>query len=91
MLMARGLLRWSVKDLAKAANLGTTTIFRMETKLGVPNTTVAVNNAVLETIKLALEGIGAELIYENGGGLGVRLNKVRNRVKGLRGVEWQNC
>ena len=75
MLMARGLLRWSVKDLANAAGVGTTTIFRMETELSVPNTTVAINNAVLETIRIALEEIGAELIYENGGGPGVRMNK----------------
>ncbi|MBL4567285.1 MAG: hypothetical protein JKY85_04595 [Porticoccus sp.] len=38
--MARGLLRWSVKELSEKSSIGTSTIKRAEEVDGLPNTTV---------------------------------------------------
>ena len=71
MRMARGYLRWSVKDLAEASRISATTIKRMEESDGVPKS-IADN---LLAIQRALEAAGAEFIPENGGGPGVRMRK----------------
>jgi transcriptional regulator with XRE-family HTH domain len=65
---ARGLLNWSAQNLAKAANLGLSTIQRFEGG-GV------ITAANLAAIRSALEAAGVEFIPENGGGAGVRLKK----------------
>jgi len=75
--MARGLLRWSVKDLSEASGVSTATVKRMEEVDGVPKS-LADN---LIKIQAALEGQGIQLIPENGGGAGIRL---RNRADGTR-------
>lgn len=64
--MARAALDWSVKDLAKAAGVGTTTISRLESG---DNVTVA----TLRKIQTAFEKAGIEFIPDVGGGPGVRL------------------
>lgn len=59
--MARGYLRWAVSDLAKAANVGATTIKRIESVDGIlPTTNVgiltSIRGAFDATHKLSFEG-----------------------------------
>ena len=65
---ARGLLRWSAKELATAANIGVATISRAEVQDGRPSLT----SANLKAIRKAIEDAGIEFIPINGGGVGVR-------------------
>jgi hypothetical protein len=65
---ARGLLNWTVRDLAERAAVHRNTVTRAETEATGPgHATVA--------IRTALEVAGVEFIPENGGGAGVRLKK----------------
>jgi hypothetical protein len=68
---ARGLLRWSAKNLASEAALGLATIKRAEAAENETSMTTANDLAV----RRALEAAGVEFIDENGGGAGVRLRK----------------
>ncbi|BAV48035.1 hypothetical protein MLTONO_3132 [Mesorhizobium loti] len=74
MRAARALVRWSAKDLAKAASVGVATVRRAESDDGIPSTTLANRRA----IRSALEAAGIEFIAENGGGAGVRLSRRLN-------------
>ena len=65
---ARGLVRWSAKELANAASVGVATISRAEVQDGRPSITQANMNA----IRKAFEDAGIEFIPINGGGVGVR-------------------
>lgn len=67
--MARGYLRWSVKDLSEASGVSSATIKRMEEVDGVPKS-ITDNLAKLQS---ALEANGLQFIPANGGGPGVRL------------------
>ena len=69
--MARGYLRWSVKDLSDACGVSTATIKRMEDAEGVPKS-MADN---LVKIQAAFENAGVQFIPENGGGAGVRIRR----------------
>ncbi len=69
--MARGYLRWSVKELSEACGVSTATIKRMEETEGLPKS-IADN---LAKIQAAFEKAGVQFIPENGGGAGVRLRK----------------
>ncbi|MES9862835.1 MAG: hypothetical protein ABW157_20800 [Candidatus Thiodiazotropha sp. LLP2] len=58
--MARGLLRWSIQDLADKANIGTTTVRKLEKADGVARDVrlpinEAVRDAFLATGKLRFE------------------------------------
>lgn len=66
---ARGLIRWSQEELAKAAGVGKQTLadFEREERTPYPRT--------LADIRAALEETGIDFIPENGGGAGVRLRK----------------
>ena len=64
---ARGLLEWSQEELARASNLGLSTIRDFEKGRRKPT----INN--LTAMQVALEKAGVEFIPENGGGAGVRL------------------
>jgi transcriptional regulator with XRE-family HTH domain len=66
---ARGLIRWTQPDLAKAAGVSDVTVRKFETEQSIPQ------RASLEVIRRALEAAGVEFIAENGGGAGVRLRK----------------
>lgn len=63
--LARTALGWGVVELAKAANVSTQTIVRLERGEELRKTT-------LERITQVLENGGIEFIPENGGGVGVR-------------------
>lgn len=70
MRAARALIRWSAKDLAKAAGIGVATVSRAEVEDGIPSIT----SANLKAMQLALEAAGVEFSFGNGGG-GVRVKK----------------
>ncbi|WP_371682013.1 multiprotein-bridging factor 1 family protein [Microvirga sp. 17 mud 1-3] len=66
--MARAALGWGVRDLAREANVGVSTVTRFEAGAEpIP--------ATLDAIRRALEAAGVEFIPENGGGPGVRLRR----------------
>ena len=68
---ARGLLRWSADELAKASKLGRVTISRAESVDDRPPITEANQDAICR----ALEAAGVQFIPENGGGAGVRMRE----------------
>jgi transcriptional regulator with XRE-family HTH domain len=74
---ARGLIRWSAEDLAKASALGLSTIRRAE--LAEEETSMTAANDL--AVRRALEAAGIEFIDENGGGPGVRLRKRSSATK----------
>ena len=67
---ARALLRWSGKDLAEKSGIGFSTIMKMESDVGVPNS----NFKTFEAIKKAFEDEGIEFIGTPDDCPGVRLN-----------------
>ena len=67
--MARAALGLGVRDLAKLAKVSPNTITRFERGESLHGRTI-------DTIRSALEKAGVELIPANGGGAGVRLNKI---------------
>lgn len=69
--MARGFMRWSVRDLAEASGVSSATIKRMEETDGIP---MSLADNLLK-IRATFEAAGVEFIPENGGGAGVRLKK----------------
>ena len=72
--MARGFLKWSVKDLKEAAAVSEMTIKRMEAQDGIPNALGPNIQAVKQALDVALEKAGAELVSEDeSGGAGLRL------------------
>ena len=68
--LRRSCPRWSVRDLARLAQISPTTVTRAEADLPV-------NKTVIAAIERALEAAGIEFIPENGGGPGVRLKAKR--------------
>lgn len=68
---ARALLAWSQADLAKASGISEPTIKRLEAADGP----LGGRSDTADKIRAALEAAGIELIPENGGGPGVRLNR----------------
>lgn len=66
--MARAALEWSTIDLARAAEVGPTTVNRFETGKDARISTV-------EKLRSALEAGGITFIAENGGGAGVRFRE----------------
>ncbi len=77
MRAARGLLRWSAKDLAEKCTVSLPTIQRMEAGDGVPQSL----GATLIAVREALEAAGIEFIAANGGGVGVRFRTPQTRTK----------
>ena len=63
--MARVALDWGVRDLARAADVSTHTISRLERG-------EELRSGTLERIQEVLEEAAIEFIPENGGGVGVR-------------------
>lgn len=65
---ARGLLNWTVRDLAERAGVHRNTVTRIETDATAPG-------HALSAVQAALEAAGVIFIDENGEGPGVRLRK----------------
>lgn len=65
---ARAVLRWTVQDIAKTADVAPNTVTRVEADKSV-------NTATLKAMQSAYEEAGIQFIPENGGGAGVRLRK----------------
>ena len=65
---ARALLRWSGKDLAEKSGIGFSTLMKMESDPGVPNSNFKTFNA----LKKAFEEAGVEFIGTPEGGAGVK-------------------
>jgi hypothetical protein len=83
---ARALLRWRAEDLAQACAVGIATIRRAE--LAEQETAMTAANDL--AIRRALEAAGVEFIDENGGGgIGVRLKKIRRTAGRSRKADTQ--
>jgi len=67
--MARGYLKWSVQELAKKADVGISTVQRMENVDDVPSASAKNLNAV----ERALESAGIEFSNDAQGGVGIRV------------------
>jgi transcriptional regulator with XRE-family HTH domain len=72
---ARGLLSWTVRDLAAKAGVHRNTVTRFETEATAPG-------HAIEQVVRTLEDGGVEFIAEDGGGPGVRLRKPAARPAG---------
>jgi hypothetical protein len=71
MRAARALLRWAATDLVRESGVSLSTIHRAESVDGMSAITLANASA----IRIALENAGIELIEEDGGGPGARLQR----------------
>lgn len=72
---ARGLLRWSARELAEHSGVSLPTIQRMESAEGVPSASAK----SVDAVQRAMERAGVEFIPENGGGDGVRFREPRHK------------
>ena len=68
---ARALLKWSGKDLAEKSGVGFSTIMKMESEPGVPNS----NFKTFEAIRKAFEEAGVEFTGSPDAQAGVRWKK----------------
>jgi transcriptional regulator with XRE-family HTH domain len=66
---ARAFLGWTAKDLAQKANVGISTVQRIESAEGTPN----VHASNLASIQSALEAAGIE--FTNGDAPGIRMRR----------------
>jgi hypothetical protein len=78
---ARALVEWSLEQLARESQLAPDIINAFEQKIHDPGD--AVKRRLLE----ALESAGAVFIWENGGGVGVRLKYARRDVRAVN--KWE--
>jgi transcriptional regulator with XRE-family HTH domain len=67
---ARGMLRWSITDLARACDVSVRTISRLEEEDGLPQHTTV---ETLRKIRLCLEEHGITILEINGSGKGAGL------------------
>jgi len=68
---ARALLRWSGKDLAEKSGIGFSTVMKMESDSGVPNS----NFKTFEALRKAFEEAGVEFTGSPDSQAGVRWKK----------------
>jgi transcriptional regulator with XRE-family HTH domain len=68
---ARGLLRWTQPDLAKASGVSDVTVRKFENEQATPQ------RASLQVMRQAIEAAGVIFVAENGEGPGVRLRKAK--------------
>ncbi len=68
---ARALLRWSGKDLAERSGIGFSTLMKMESDPGVPNS----NFKTFDALKKAFEDAGVEFTGTPDSQAGVRWRK----------------
>jgi transcriptional regulator with XRE-family HTH domain len=73
---ARGLLGWTVKELAEASGVSPRSIATLESSTSIPPQMTV---GTIQKVQAALEAAGVEIIEistrSNGGGLGVRLRR----------------
>lgn len=67
---ARGMLDWSMIDLAKAASVSVSTVKRAE-----QSEVQSVSDGVSRTIQAALETAGVRVLADTGEGVGLRLRR----------------
>lgn len=67
--MARGYLRWSVAELARASGVGASTIKRAELVDGLP----PITGPNLGAIRTALEDAGIDFTSDDAGRVGMRI------------------
>ena len=67
---ARGMLDWSMVDLAKAASVSVSTVKRAE-----QNELRPISVGVYRTIQAALETAGVRVLADTGEGIGLRLQR----------------
>lgn len=72
---ARGLVNWTVRDLAERSGVHRNTVTRVETESTGPGHSIS-------AIRAALESAGVIFVDENGEGPGVRLRKERPQNAG---------
>jgi transcriptional regulator with XRE-family HTH domain len=75
---ARGLLRWSQRDLAAASRLSKNAVLTFENGATTPLP------VTLAALRAALEKAGVEFIDEDGGGAGVRWRKPPHTARRAR-------
>ena len=80
---ARGLLRWSARELAEHSGVSLPTIQRMESAEGVPSASAK----SVDSVQRAMERAGVEFIAENGGGDGVRFREPRGKLAQTTGSD----
>ncbi|WP_407975686.1 XRE family transcriptional regulator [Brucella pseudogrignonensis] len=78
---ARALVEFSRERLAQLSGIDTGTIEQFERKLGTPS------YKQIQALQDTLEKVGAQFIWENGGGLGVRLKFSRSEAKRIANLE----
>lgn len=66
--MARGLLKWAVRDLEAAAGVSSMTVKRLEAQDGVPNAQIttlnAIHKAFTDTRRVRFEGLNGVYLIE---------------------------
>src|SRR5688500_1180178 len=77
---ARALLGWSQERLAEKAGVSIPTVKRLEAEEGL----LGGRSDTAEKIRSALEKAGIEFLEENGGGVGVRMRKVKHGARSAR-------
>lgn len=69
--MARGLLKWAVRDLEQAAGVSSMTVKRLEAQDGVPNAQIttlnAIHKAFTDTHRVRFEGLNGVYLIETSG------------------------
>ena len=78
---ARALVEFTRERLAQLSGIDAGTIEHFERKIGSPS------DEQLQTLQEVLEKVGAQFIWENGGGLGVRLKFNRSESKRIANME----
>lgn len=78
---ARALVEFSRDRLAQLSGIDATVIEHFERKIGTPTTEQK------QALQDTLERVGAQFIWENGGGLGVRLKFNRSEAKRIASLE----
>jgi hypothetical protein len=78
---ARALVEWSVEQVARRSGVAAKVITDFEAKIADPG------DPVKRRLFEVLESAGAVFIFENGGGVGVRLKYSRRDVRGVN--KWE--
>lgn len=78
---ARALVEFTRERLAQLSGINAETIEHFERKIGSPS------DEQIKLLQDTLEKVGAQFIWENGGGIGVRLKFNRSEAKRIANME----